>query len=241
MQQTTASPKALKGLLLVLLLALPAAFYFLDLGRFISLASIKSNQAALTGYAARRPLAAASIFFVVYLAATAASLPGAALLTLAAGALFGLLEGTALVSFASSAGATLAFLSSRFLLRESVQRRLGARLAEVSAGVERDGAFYLFSLRLVPLVPFFAVNLLMGLTRMSTLTFYWVSQAGMLAGTLVFVNAGTEVAHIDGVGGIFTPRLLASFALLGLLPLLARWAVAALRKGRAAGKVGQAR
>ncbi len=222
-----------KAFLLFLLAAAPGAFYLFRLDRFASLEAIKENQAALAALAKSHPLAAGSLFFAIYVAVTATSLPGASLLTLAAGSLFGLLEGTALVSFASSAGATLAFLSSRYLLREAVRRRLGERLAEVSAGVERDGAFYLLSLRLVPLVPFFVVNLLMGLTTMKTRTFYWVSQAGMLLGTLVFVNAGTQLARVESIGGLLTPRLFASFALLGLFPVAAGWVVASLRTRRA--------
>jgi pyruvate/2-oxoglutarate dehydrogenase complex dihydrolipoamide dehydrogenase (E3) component/uncharacterized membrane protein YdjX (TVP38/TMEM64 family) len=171
----------------------------------------------------------AGAFFVVYVAATALSLPGALILTLAGGALFGLVAGTVIVSFASSIGATLAFLASRYLLRDSVQARFGARLAEIDRGIEREGAFYLFTLRLVPLIPFFAINLLMGLTRMKTLTFYATSQLGMLAGTLAYVNAGTQIARIESLAGLLSPALVGSFVLLGVLPLAAKKVVDAIK------------
>jgi uncharacterized membrane protein YdjX (TVP38/TMEM64 family) len=221
-----------KLLFLLIVAALVAAFFAFDLGRFLSLAAIKQHQAALAALHAERPAAVLGIFLSAYVAVTALSLPGAAVMTLAAGAIFGLAVGTVLVSFASSLGATLAFLSSRYLLRAGVQRRFGSRLADVNAGIKRDGAFYLFSLRLVPLFPFFAVNLLMGLTGMRAGTFYLVSQVGMLAGTLIYVNAGTQLSKIDSLRGILSPGLLASFALLGLLPLAARKAVDAIQRRR---------
>ena len=223
---------AKKLAVLLLLAALIAAFFFFDLGRFLSLAAIKHHQTRLAAVYAERPLAVVGIFFVAYVAVTALSLPGATVLTLVAGAVFGLGAGTVVASFASTTGATLAFLSSRYLLRESVQRRFGARLADVNAGIERDGALYLFSLRLVPLVPFFVVNLVVGLSGMRTRTFYLVSQAGMLAGTLVYVNAGTQLAQLDSLGGILSPALLGSFVLLGLFPLLARKLLVAVERRR---------
>jgi uncharacterized membrane protein YdjX (TVP38/TMEM64 family) len=167
-------------------------------------------------------LKAALLFFVAYVAVTGLSLPGAAVMTLAGGAVFGLFWGLLLVSFASSLGATLAFLASRFLLRDWVQQRFGDRLRAINAGIEKEGGFYLFTLRLVPVFPFFVINLLMGLTPIKTRTFYWVSQIGMLAGTLVYVNAGTQLARIDSLAGILSPALLGSFVLLGLFPLLAK-------------------
>jgi pyruvate/2-oxoglutarate dehydrogenase complex dihydrolipoamide dehydrogenase (E3) component/uncharacterized membrane protein YdjX (TVP38/TMEM64 family) len=208
------------------------AFVVLDLGRFLSLEQLKQSQGELQALVARQPLAASAAYFALYVAVAALSLPGAALLTLAGGAVFGLGWGLLLVSFASSIGATLAFLVARFLLREGVERRFGRRLADVNRGLDKDGAFYLFTLRLVPLVPFFVVNLVMGLTRLRTRTFYWVSQLGMLAGTAVYVNAGTQLARIDSLGGILSPALLLSFALLGIFPLLARKAVDAVRRRR---------
>ncbi|MFL6664688.1 MAG: FAD-dependent oxidoreductase, partial [Rhizobacter sp.] len=168
------------------------------------------------------PLHTIAVFLAVYVAVTALSLPGATIMTLAAGAIFGLVAGTILVSFASSLGAVLAFLAARYLLRDTVQARFGARLAEIDRGVEREGAFYLFTLRLVPLFPFFLINLLMGLTRMKAGTFYLVSQLGMLAGTVVYVNAGTQLARIGSAAGILSPGLVGSFVLLGIFPLIAK-------------------
>ncbi len=206
-----------------------AAFFILDLGRFFTLDFFKSQQAAINGYFDANPLKTAAIFFAIYVAVTGLSLPGAALMTLVAGAIFGLLWGTVIVSFASSLGATLAFLASRFLFRQSVQARFGASLKTVNDGIERDGAFYLFALRLVPAFPFFVINLVMGLTPIRTRTFYWVSQIGMLAGTIVYVNAGTQLARIESLSGILSPTLLISFALLGIFPLVARWIVNAVK------------
>jgi len=198
------------------------AFFAFDLGRFFSLTFLKQQQAALDAFYADNPLAMLGGFFVLYVGVTALSLPGAAILTLAAGALFGLVTGLVLASFASSIGATLAFLVSRYLLRDTVQSRFGQKLATFNDNIERDGAFYLFTVRLVPVFPFFLVNLVMGLTRLKTVTFYWVSQLGMLLGTAVFVNAGTQLAEIDSLSGIVSPGLLFSFALLGIFPLIAR-------------------
>ncbi|WP_018990191.1 FAD-dependent oxidoreductase [Aromatoleum toluclasticum] len=206
-----------------------ALFFQFDLDGYLNLDFFKSQQAAIEAWREARPLAAALGFFVLYVAVTGLSLPGAAVMTLVAGAIFGLAWGTLIVSFASTIGATLAFLASRFVLRESVQSRFGDRLAAINAGVEKDGGFYLFTLRLVPAFPFFVINLVMGLTPIRTRTFYWVSQLGMLAGTLVYVNAGTRLAQIDSLAGILSPGLLASFALLGVFPLIARKLVAAAK------------
>ncbi len=208
--------------LVLALIALVAAFFAFDLGRFFSLDYIKGARAGFTELYAKQPLMVAGGFFAIYVAVTALSLPGAAVMTLLAGAIFGLLVGTVLVSFASSIGATLAFMVSRYLLRDSVKARFGARLAEVDKGIEKEGAFYLFTLRLVPLIPFFAINLMMGLTKMKAATFYWVSQLGMLAGTIVYVLAGTQLAQITSLKGILTPGLLISLVLLGVFPLIAK-------------------
>ncbi|RYF43833.1 MAG: pyridine nucleotide-disulfide oxidoreductase [Comamonadaceae bacterium] len=218
--------------LLAAVVACIAVFVAFDLGRFLTLDALKQSQASLQALLAQRPLALAAGFFAVYVAATALSLPGATLLTLAGGAVFGLGWGLLLVSFASSLGATLAFLAARFVLRDSIEARFGKRLAEVNRGIERDGPFYLFTLRLVPLVPFFVINLVTGLTRMPARTFYWVSQLGMLAGTAVYVNAGTQIARIDSLQGILSPGLIASFVLLGLFPLIARKVLDALARRR---------
>ena len=208
------------------------AFFAFDLGRYFSLAYLKSSQAQFAALYESQPALVIGVYLLVYVAATALSLPGATILTLAAGAVFGLLIGTVIVSFASSIGATLAFLAARFLLRDSVQARFGARLAEIDKGVQKEGAFYLFTLRLVPLVPFFVINLLMGLTRMKVATFYWVSQLGMLAGTVVYVNAGTQLAKIDSLKGILSPALIGSFVLLGVFPLVAKWVLDAVKSRR---------
>ena len=220
-----------KLLLILALLVLVALFFVFDLGRFLSLDYVKQRQADFAALYADRPVLVIGAFFAVYVAVTALSLPGAAIMTLAAGAVFGLLAGTIIVSFASSIGATLAFLSSRYVLRDWVQGKFGSRLAEINKGIEKDGAFYLFTLRLVPLIPFFLINLLMGLTRMKAGTFYWVSQLGMLAGTVVYVNAGTQLGKIDSLSGILSPALIGSFVLFGVFPLIAKWIVDAV-KGR---------
>ncbi len=219
-----------KLLLMIGFAALVIGFFVFDLGRFLSLDYIKQRQADFAALYAADPAIVIGAYFVIYVAVTALSLPGAAIMTLAGGAIFGLLVGTLVVSFASSLGATLAFLVSRYVLRDSVQSRFGARLADVNRGIERDGAFYLFTLRLVPLIPFFVINLLMGLTRMKAGVFYLVSQLGMLAGTLVYVNAGTQLAKIESLAGIVSPALLGSFVLLGVFPLIAKKIVDAIRR-----------
>jgi pyruvate/2-oxoglutarate dehydrogenase complex dihydrolipoamide dehydrogenase (E3) component/uncharacterized membrane protein YdjX (TVP38/TMEM64 family) len=215
------------GLLLLLLAAIVGYFYF-DLGRFLTLDAVKQQQSALTIAFAEKPLFVAASFFIVYVLVAALSIPGALLLTLLGGAIFGLLKGTIIVSFASSIGATLAFLAARFILRDTVQSKFGDKMQAINKGVDKDGAFYLFTLRLVPVFPFFAVNLLMGLTKMKTLTFYWVSQVGMLLGTLVYVNVGTELSKISSLKGLVSPTLVLSFAALGLLPWIAKLIVGSI-------------
>ena len=209
-----------------------AAFFAFDLGQYLNLRTLKEQQAAIQGFQAGQPLLSIAIYFLVYVVATALSLPGAALLTLAGGAVFGLLWGTLIVSFASTIGATLAFLMSRFLLRDWVESRFGQRLTAIDQGVRREGAFYLFTLRLVPVFPFFLINLLFGLTGMKARTFYWVSQIGMLAGTVVYVNAGTQLGKLESLSGILSPALLGSFVLLGIFPLIARRIVEVVRRNR---------
>ncbi len=206
--------------ILLALVAAGAAFIVLDLGRFFSLAYVKESQASFAAIYDQRPVMVTVAFFAIYVAITALSLPGAAIMTLAAGASFGLVWGTIVVSFASTLGATLAMLAARYLLRDSIESRFSAKLADVNKGIAKEGAFYLFTLRLVPLIPFFALNLLMGLTHMKTWTFFWVSQVGMFAGTVAYVNAGTEIAKIDSLRSILSPGLIGSFVLLGLLPLV---------------------
>ena len=220
----------LRKILLATVIAAVVALYFgFDFGRYFSLDAFKVRQEAIENWRAAQPLTAALLFFLAYVAVTGLSLPGAAMMTLVAGAIFGLFWGTILVSFASSIGATLAFLASRFLLRDWVQSRFGERLRAINSGVAKEGGFYLFTLRLVPVFPFFMINLLMGLTPMRAATFYWVSQVGMLAGTLVYVNAGTQLAGISGLSGILSPGLIASFALLGIFPLIAKKIVEAVK------------
>ena len=211
-----------KRILLILVVLAIAAFFLFDLGSYLTFESLKASRARIQAWSDARPLAALALFFLVYIAVTALSLPGATIMTLAIGAVFGFWVGLVLVSFASSIGATLAFLLARYLLREPVQKRYGERLKSINAGIAKDGAFYLFSLRLVPLFPFFMINLLMGLTPIRTWTFYWVSQTGMLAGTLVYVNAGTRLGSLESASQILSPALLGSFLLLGLFPLLAK-------------------
>ena len=221
-----------KLLIVLALLGLVLAFFALGLHNYLTLDQLKASQARFADLLAAHPVAVPAAYFAIYVVVTALSLPGAAIMTLAGGALFGLGFGLLLVSFASSIGATLAFLVARFLLRDSVQQRFGERLRAIDRGIERDGAFYLFTLRLVPVFPFFIINLLMGLTRLRTWTFYWVSQAGMLAGTAVYVNAGTQLAGIERIGDILSPQLLLSFVLLGLFPWVAKLLVGTIQRRR---------
>ncbi|HYJ81334.1 MAG TPA: FAD-dependent oxidoreductase [Allosphingosinicella sp.] len=220
-------------ILLLLLIALAVgAFFVLDLGAWLTLANLKARQADLAAFVAANPLAAVAGFFGLYVAVTALSLPGAAIMTLAAGAIFGLWEGTLIVSFASTIGASLAFLSSRYLLRDWVKARFGGRVEAIDRGIARDGAFYLLTLRLIPAFPFFLINLAMGLTAMRLVTFALVSQVGMLPGTIVYVNAGTRLAAVGSTSDILSPALIGSFVLLGLFPLLAKALVGGWKRRR---------
>ncbi|MES2424926.1 MAG: FAD-dependent oxidoreductase [Pseudomonadota bacterium] len=219
-----------KAALLVIVIALVACFFIFDLGHYLSLEYLKKSQTAFAELYQRKPLLVAAGFLLVYIAATALSFPGAAVLTLAGGAIFGFWWGLLMVSFASAIGATLAFLVARFFLRDSIEARFQSRLTEINKGIEKEGPFYLFTLRLVPLVPFFVINLAMGLTKMRARTFYWVSQLGMLAGTAVYVNAGTQLAQLDSLKGILSPGLIGSFVLLGIFPLLARRVVDGIQR-----------
>lgn len=219
------------ALVLVALVAVVAFFAF-DIHHLLTLDGIKSSQAQIEQWRSDAPVIMGLAFFLLYVVVTALSLPGAVVMTLAAGAFFGLAWGLLIVSFASTIGATLAFLVARYLLRDSVQRRFGDRLKSINKGVEREGALYLFTLRLVPIFPFFVINLVMGLTSFRTVTFYWVSQLGMLAGTIVYINAGTQLAQIDSLSGILSPSLLISFALLGIFPMVAKKITDTLKKRR---------
>lgn len=198
------------------------AFFYLDLQQLLTLDSLKSQRENILHYRNNNPILATAIYGLIYIAVTGLSLPGATILTLAGGAVFGFFWGTLIVSFASSIGATLAFLAARFLFRDVVNAKFSHQLKEIEIGFAKDGAFFLFSLRLVPLIPFFVINLLMGLTRIKTWTFYWVSQLGMFAGTLVYVNAGIQLNRIDSLSSILSPVLVGSFALLGLFPLITK-------------------
>ncbi|MEO1731506.1 MAG: FAD-dependent oxidoreductase [Pseudomonadota bacterium] len=211
-----------KIIILAGLAALIAAYFIFDLGTYLTLDGIKQIVDGARGFYAENPVLVLALFFLIYVAVTAASLPGAAIMTLAAGALFGLLTGTILVSFASTLGATLAFLASRYVLRDTMESRFGERLKGINEGLERDGAFYLFTLRMIPAVPFFVINLVFGLTRIKPLTFAWVSQVGMFLGTIVYVNAGTQLAQIDSLSGIASPAVIGSFVLLGIAPWFAK-------------------
>ncbi|WCE28560.1 TVP38/TMEM64 family protein [Vibrio sp. SCSIO 43137] len=217
--------KLIIGLFLVALIVLLATQF----GQYLTLENAKAQQALLADYIENNFVIASLIYFFAYILITAFSIPGAAVVTLLGAALFGFVTSLILVSFASSIGATLAFLSSRYLLRDWVQSKFGSKLQTINEGVEKDGPFYLFSLRLIPVFPFFLINLLMGLTPISTARYYLVSQLGMLPGTIVFLNAGTQLANIDSLSGIVSPGVLASFVLLGLFPVIAKWIMKKVR------------
>ena len=213
----------------ILVIVIVYGFFALDLGRYLSLDYLQGSQLGFTQWYAEQPLAVGLGYFALYVLATALSLPGAAILTLGAGAIFGFTWGLLIVSFASSLGATLAFLLARFVLRDALTARFARRLADINRGISQDGAFYLFSLRLVPLIPFFVINLVMGLTQMRTAVFYAVSQLGMLAGTAVYVNAGTQLSQLTSLNGLLSPALLASFVLLAAFPWIARFGIQQLK------------
>ncbi|MEH6712571.1 MAG: FAD-dependent oxidoreductase [Paraglaciecola polaris] len=221
-----------RTILVVIIAALIASFFILDLNQYLTLESLKSNQQDLAQYINANWLVAFIGYLVIYAVATALSVPGAAILTLGAGALFGFGWGLLLASFASSIGATLAFLASRFLLRDWVKNTFSKKLESIDKGIEKDGAFYLLSLRLVPIFPFFIINLVMGVTSIKTWTYYWVSQLGMLIGTAVFVNAGTQLVEINQLSDILSSDLILSFVLLGIFPILAKFILSALQQRR---------
>jgi pyruvate/2-oxoglutarate dehydrogenase complex dihydrolipoamide dehydrogenase (E3) component/uncharacterized membrane protein YdjX (TVP38/TMEM64 family) len=221
-----------RGILLAIIISLIGVFFVFDLGQHLTLESLKSNQQHLADFIQQNWLQAFIGYFVLYIVVTALSLPGAAILTLGAGALFGLGWGLLLASFASTIGATFAFLVSRFLLRDWVKTTFSNKIKAIDEGITKDGAFYLLSLRMVPLFPFFVINLVMGITSIKTLTYYWVSQIGMLMGTVVFVNAGTQLIEINTLSDIVSADLLLSFALLGLFPLIAKFILNRLKQRR---------
>ncbi len=211
-----------KVAIVVVIIALVAAFKIFNLGDYLSLSYIKESQMKFETLYSENRVPVIAGFMVIYILVTSLSLPGAAVMTLAAGALFGLLTGTILVSFASTIGATIACFAARFILRDWIQGKFGDKLKTVNEGIEKEGAFYLLTLRLIPIFPFWLINLVMGLTKMPLKTFYWVSQIGMLAGTIVYVNAGKELAKIESLSGILSPTLIFSFVLLGLFPLITK-------------------
>jgi len=221
-----------KAVLALVLIGAIAAYFIFDLGQYLSLDNFKASQADIVAAKDANPALYIAGFFLLYVAVTGLSIPGAAIMTLVAGALFGVVLGTLIVSFASTMGATLAFLSSRYLLRDWVQGKFGERLRAVDDGLEKDGAFYLFTLRLIPVFPFFVINLLMGLTRIKTGTFFWVSQIGMLPATIVFVNAGTQISRIESTAGLLSPTLIASFVALAFFPWAAKGIVAVVKRSR---------
>ena len=209
--------KIIIATLIVIVLILLLLF---DLHHYLTVENLKSSKDKLNLYYQDNPLLVLGTYFVIYLTSTAFSLPGATVLTLAGGALFGLVTGTLVVSFASTIGATLAMLISRLLLKDWVQNRFTAQMGKINSGIIREGAFYLFTMRLLPAVPFFVINLVMGLTPMRTKTFFWVSQLGMLPATLVYVNAGSELGKVQTIDDILSLSLIISFVLLGIFPLL---------------------
>lgn len=210
-------------------LAAVAALLYINFGEYASLERIKEELASFREYRDNNYALVVAVFFAAYVAITGLSLPGAAVMTLLAGALFGAVAGVVIVSFASSIGATLAFLVARFFLGGSLQAKYADKLQKVNEGIEKEGRFYLFAMRLVPALPFFLVNILMGLTKLPAISFYWVSQLGMFPGTVVYVYAGTELSRIEGLSGILSPGLIAAFVALGLLPIISKKIVAALR------------
>ncbi|ERM56190.1 dihydrolipoamide dehydrogenase [Vibrio mimicus CAIM 1883] len=212
-----------RKLIIALILIAIAALLVTQFSQYLTLDVAKAKQAELASYIDAHLLQAALIYFVVYVLLTAFSIPGATVVTLLGAALFGFWLSLLLASFASTIGATLAFLSSRFLLRDWVQSKFAEKLLTINQGVERDGAFYLLSLRLIPVFPFFLINLVMGLTPISTWRYYWVSQLGMLPGTAVYLNAGTQLAEISSLGEIISLPVLASFVLLGVFPIIVKW------------------
>ena len=227
------SKNVVKKLLLVaVIIGIVVVCWLLNLGRYLSLSYVKTSLDGFKTLYAEHRVLVILIYFFIYVIATSLSLPGAVILTIAGGALFGLFTGTLIVSFASTIGATLACFVARFLLRDWVQGKFGDRILKINEGIEKEGAFYLFALRLIPVFPFWIINLVMGLTKMPLWRFYWVSQLGMLIGTIVYVNAGKELAKIDSLKGIVSPSLITSFVLLGFFPIAVKRLLAMYRGKR---------
>ena len=221
------------GFKIILLLAVAGLiwlFFLFDLNQYFSLANLKNELAAFKEYYGQHKVLTMLIYMVAYILMAALSLPGAVILTLAGGALFGIFYGTLLVSFASTIGATLAFLFSRYMFKDWVQHKFSSKLVAINKGIEKEGGFYLFTLRLVPVFPFFVINLAMGVTTLRTFVFYMVSQVGMLPGTIVFINAGTQLAKIETASGILSLNIILSFVLLGIFPIIAKRFTADVRR-----------
>ena len=219
-----------KILIVLAVLALILLFRVLHLDHYLTLSYLKASREQFAQAYAERTVLVIACYVLIYVVATALSLPGAVILTLAGGALFGLVTGTIVISFASTVGATLACLVSRYLLRDWVQARFGDKLQRINEGMEQEGGWYLFTLRLIPVFPFFIINLAMGLTRIKISTYYWVSQLGMLPATIVYVNAGKELGKVETLAGILSPSLIISFVLLGLFPITVKKVMARIKK-----------
>lgn len=216
----------IKRILIVAVIGtLVACYFYFDLGQYLSLDYLKASRENFQALYAEHMFAVLGGYFLLYVTATALALPAATVITLAGGALFGLVTGVIVVSFASTIGAAVAFLVSRYLLRDWVQSKFGDKLEKINQGVEQDGAFYLFTLRLIPIFPFFVINTVIGLTPMRLTTYYWVSQIGMFPATIVYVNAGKELGQIDSLSGLLSPSLIISFAILGIFPLVMKKAL----------------
>ncbi len=214
--------KIKNSIIIILISSLIGSFFYFDLGSYLTFESIKENQLRFSEYYSHNQLLTITIFFLIYILSTALSLPGASLLTLLGGALFGLVLGTIIISFASTIGATFAFLSSRYLLRDYIQEKFSKKLKPINDGIDKEGGFYLFSLRLVPAFPFFLVNLIMGVTSIKLLTYFFVSQLGMLPGTIIYTNAGTQLSQLHAYEEIFSPAIISSFIVLGLFPIISK-------------------
>jgi uncharacterized membrane protein YdjX (TVP38/TMEM64 family) len=221
-----------KIVIIILIAGCSAAFFAFDLDRYLTLSYLKESRERFREFYEFNRVLTIAIYMLLYIVITALSLPGATVMTLAGGGLFGFSTGLIAVSFASTIGATLACFVSRYLLRGWVENKFVDKLSIINAGIEKDGIFYLFMLRLIPAFPFFLINLVMGLTRIRLFTFYWVSQIGMLAGTAVYVNAGKELGKIDSLSGILSPGLIASFAALGIFPLAVKKIVSFIQAHR---------
>jgi len=214
---------SLKRLLMLCVIgALIASYFVFDLGHFFSLEYFKESKERFLDLYNQHTFTFIAVYFCIYVAVTALALPAATIISLTGGAMFGLVTGVIVVSFASSIGAAVAFIISRYVLRDWVQGRFGDKLAKVNAGIEEEGAFYLFTLRLIPIFPFFVINTVIALTPMRLRTFYWVSQLGMFPATVVYVNAGKELGQLESLSGLLSPSLILSFAVIGVFPLVMR-------------------